>query len=238
MIDRLHRRSDGVIDAAGKERLTRELKVRRQAGQRRMNKALDLVDQEVLDRQLTKLQDKIRWRGVGKEPDWKSATTTMLQQNAAGLIEVGRPLEGQGKLQDHIEELHQLRIRGKQLRYAMEIAVGAFGKPLRELYGFIEQTQEILGIINDHAVAHDFYLASYDRESDPHIGETLLAVAAIERSGLEASLLQFPQWWNSQRVGQFWIDWQKVVGPLPDEALQNAEDDASLDDTSAQRKGV
>ena len=49
--------------------------------------------------------------------------------------------------------LHQLRILGKQLRYATEIFAGCFAPPLKEaLYPAVEELQETLGEIQDAAV--------------------------------------------------------------------------------------
>lgn len=50
----------------------------------------------------------------------------------------------------HPDELHQLRIRGKRVRYAMELFVGCFTPPFRDqLYPAIEELQEILGNLQD-----------------------------------------------------------------------------------------
>jgi CHAD domain-containing protein len=52
------------------------------------------------------------------------------------------------------DELHQLRIVGKRLRYAVEVFAGCYGPPLREtLYPAVEELQETLGRVQDAAVA-------------------------------------------------------------------------------------
>jgi CHAD domain-containing protein len=54
----------------------------------------------------------------------------------------------------HAAALHQLRIRGKELRYLIELLSGAFPCPLRtRLYPTIEAMQDRLGEINDLATA-------------------------------------------------------------------------------------
>ena len=59
----------------------------------------------------------------------------------------GRPLED-------YEQLHQVRILGKKVRYAMEVFADCFAPPFREvLYPQIEEMQEILGHANDSHVA-------------------------------------------------------------------------------------
>jgi hypothetical protein len=50
--------------------------------------------------------------------------------------------------------LHQFRIRGKELRYGVELLAGAFPERLRtELYPAVEAMQDRLGEMNDMAVA-------------------------------------------------------------------------------------
>jgi CHAD domain-containing protein len=59
-----------------------------------------------------------------------------------------------GRKLDDYEELHQVRILGKQLRYAMEIFASCFDHKFREeLYPKVEAMQEILGNANDSYVA-------------------------------------------------------------------------------------
>lgn len=51
---------------------------------------------------------------------------------------------------------HQFRIRGKKLRYAMELLAGAFPPGFRgELYPVVEQVQDRLGAINDLVTAQE-----------------------------------------------------------------------------------
>jgi CHAD domain-containing protein len=58
-----------------------------------------------------------------------------------------------GDLDDYAH-LHQVRITGKRLRYAMEIFADCFAPPFREkFYPAVEEMQEILGNANDSHVA-------------------------------------------------------------------------------------
>jgi CHAD domain-containing protein len=55
---------------------------------------------------------------------------------------------------DDYGNLHQVRIAGKRLRYAMEVFAGCFPPPFREVhYAAVEEMQEILGRANDSHVA-------------------------------------------------------------------------------------
>jgi CHAD domain-containing protein len=81
------------------------------------------------------------------------------------LLELARPVLGQrreelevtasGDLTDY-PHLHQVRIAGKRLRYAMEVFADCFPPEFREtLYPLIEEMQEILGRANDSHVASE-----------------------------------------------------------------------------------
>ncbi len=58
-----------------------------------------------------------------------------------------------GDLRDY-DRLHQVRIAGKRLRYAMEVFADCFGPNLRtQFYPMVEEMQEILGRANDSHIA-------------------------------------------------------------------------------------
>jgi CHAD domain-containing protein len=58
-------------------------------------------------------------------------------------------------------QLHQVRIVGKRLRYAMEIFVSCFSSAFRdEVYPAVEEMQEILGRANDSHVASEHLTAA------------------------------------------------------------------------------
>jgi CHAD domain-containing protein len=92
-------------------------------------------------------------------------TTAAIRENSAAkvLVELARPMLSrllkelnQAAAEDlnDYAKLHQVRIRGKRLRYAMEIFTDCFWPPFREkLYPAVEEMQEILGRANDSHVA-------------------------------------------------------------------------------------
>lgn len=90
---------------------------------------------------------------VHRPPDGGPRTLAELARPwLAGLL---RELEmaTAGDLNDYAH-LHQVRILGKRLRYAMEIFADCFGPPFREqFYPAVEEMQEILGNANDSHVA-------------------------------------------------------------------------------------
>lgn len=69
--------------------------------------------------------------------------------------------------------LHQVRIRGKQLRYAAEFFAPLFGKAAREPLALLGELQDALGELNDIAVAGPRLAACH------HLGETAWAAGLV-----------------------------------------------------------
>ncbi len=122
-------------------------------------------------------------------------------------------------------DLHQLRILGKRVRYAMEVFVDCFAPPFRDiLYPAVERVQEVLGTVQDGNVG----LA--------RIGAIRIRVTAakpdtadrIEKglAGLERELRQSIR--SEARVFRQWIrQWKKLTGEHPlTELLRIAESTA------------
>lgn len=91
--------------------------------------------------------------GVGESPDFDAPRR--FGELAATIV---NPLlrafdEAVANATSDPDALHALRIRGKELRYAMEIFAPCFVESFREvLYPAVEQAQEILGEFNDSQV--------------------------------------------------------------------------------------
>src|SRR5205807_197113 len=64
--------------------------------------------------------------------------------------------------------LHRFRIRGKELRYALELLAGAFPATFRdELYPVAAALQERLGLVNDLATAQRRLAEWLNETGDP-----------------------------------------------------------------------
>ena len=115
------------------------------------------------------------------------------------------------------EHLHQIRILGKRLRYAMEVFADCFAPAfVAELYPAVEAMQEILGNANDSLVACRRLEA---------LSARLQALAPVEwkrhRPGLEG-LLQYhqsrlPQ--ERERFQEWWARWCQSGGEAAFSAL-------------------
>ena len=139
-----------------------------------------------------------------------------------------RELEEAASLElEDSNHLHEIRIIGKRLRYAMEVFADCFAPAFRaELYPAVEEVQEILGNANDSFVACARLEA---------ISERLQALVPSEwrrhRAGLE-SLLHFhrtrlPQ--ERQRFHDWWAGWCKSGGEAAFFALLENAADRSVD---------
>jgi CHAD domain-containing protein len=99
-----------------------------------------------------------------------------------------------------VAALHRFRIRGKELRYAMEMLGGAFPPELREkLYPIIEALQDKLGAINDHATALARLCDRLREAEDPEERSHLRRVRDRERVCLEQTCRAFRAWWTPAR---------------------------------------
>ncbi|MBX9792273.1 MAG: CHAD domain-containing protein [Pirellulales bacterium] len=99
--------------------------------------------------------------------------------------------------------LHRLRIRGKRLRYAMEVLGGSFDRSFRELlYPQIEELQERLGDINDRAAAIErFERWSADRQSNRR-QRRLRHLLEKQQATFEQSRQEFLGWWTPERIAR------------------------------------
>jgi CHAD domain-containing protein len=105
------------------------------------------------------------------------------------------------------EHLHQVRILGKQLRYAMEVFAICFAPAFRdEIYPEIVAMQEILGLANDSYVAHG-------RLSDLklRLQKSQPALWKRYRSGIDATLRFHQRRLPEQRrqFARWWAKWKK-----------------------------
>lgn len=77
------------------------------------------------------------------------------------------------------DELHELRLRGKRLRYAAELAESTGGKPVRRLVRATRALQEVLGDHQDAVVAEDRVRTLLKATTDPE--EAFVAGRLVER---------------------------------------------------------
>ena len=83
-------------------------------------------------------------------------------------------------------QLHRIRIKAKQLRYAAEAATPVFGKPARRTASAAERVQTVLGQHHD-AVAAEEWLRSEWRDEAPASGAPIAVPALSFEAGLHVA---------------------------------------------------
>jgi CHAD domain-containing protein len=141
------------------------------------------------------------------------------------LVDLARPLlferlkdleqAALGDLSDYAQ-LHQVRIAGKRLRYAMEVFADCFDTSFRSaLYPRVEQLQEILGRANDSHVALERLTALRER-----VQKTCASAWPRLKPGVEQLLRshqrRLPQ--ERRRFLKWWQEWH----PLGTEAVMKS----------------
>jgi CHAD domain-containing protein len=98
------------------------------------------------------------------------------------------------------DEIHQLRIAGKKLRYALEIFAVAFPSATRTAcLDSLETLQETLGKFTDHAAAADRFRRWAREEGVGADKKTLTALRRFEDHRAEKARRVFVTWWTLSR---------------------------------------
>lgn len=95
--------------------------------------------------------------------------------------------------------LHRFRIRGKELRYALELLAGAFPPAFRdELYPVVATLQERLGLVNDLATAQRRLQKWLDETGDPATVSHLYRRSAAIGEELVQARVEYHRWWTPE----------------------------------------
>jgi CHAD domain-containing protein len=95
--------------------------------------------------------------------------------------------------------LHQFRIRGKELRYAMEFLAAAFPARFRdELYPVVGTLQDKLGNVNDLSVAQRRLQDRIDRAGTPAELSELRRQSVAVAEDLVRARADFRRWWTPE----------------------------------------
>ena len=113
-----------------------------------------------------------------------------------------------------LAHLHQLRIQGKRLRYALEALAGAFpSEPFQNLYASVRELQERLGEINDRATAQR-YLEEWSGEDRPAQAPFVQTVKQQNADALEAARQACAAWWTAERVEAIRLQFRQLAPAL------------------------
>jgi CHAD domain-containing protein len=188
------RAADGGADWSALLDLLRDY--RRQA-QRPIKKIYRRLKDHRFKRRVRELVARIKWEGTddgGEEPCFGQAARQGMRETLEPFFAAA-----DGSLAE-IAAMHEFRILGKQVRYAMEAFHEGFGPSFRtEVYPQIEQFQEKLGAVIDHASAEQRFEKWLDCHSEDALAGPLKDLLDEERAAVEESRRQFFEWWTPER---------------------------------------
>jgi CHAD domain-containing protein len=208
-IDRLSEEKNH-LDPEIRAAIMEELRERREDAQPAVIEACEDLRLWQFDLRIELLADRVRWRGEPPEPDFGTAAREMLSPIVDEFHEA--------RLADFADTaaLHQLRICGKGLRYAMELLAGAFPKAFRkELYPTVGEMQDKLGIVNDHASACARLSSWLGETDDPAKAAVYKQLADQEADAIERSADEFRTWWTPKWADDFEAQLRDMIEQTP-----------------------
>lgn len=194
LAERLARRAEKA-DGAALTAALRRVQARRQEAQPPIDDIERRLRRKRFDGRVAELVDSVRRHEPGQEPDCLAAGRLRLRPCVDEFFAAAA-----GDLSD-VESLHRFRIAGKRLRYAMELFAGAFDASLRQdLYPVVEQLQERLGQINDHANAQRRFEQWLEEAADKDEEQAFRKLVAAEKAALRRDRRAFFAWWTAERA--------------------------------------
>jgi len=132
----------------------------------------------------------------------KNSRITIGEFAQKALQKASRPvLRMAGMQEPTLEQLHELRIAGKRLRYSIEIFSGALDPNLRtELYPLVEKLQSRLGRMNDHATAQALLQRLLVGMPADSRAAYLARCIADQYEASQRMRGDFLSWWTPERV--------------------------------------
>jgi CHAD domain-containing protein len=193
---RLHHRVDDQASDAWK-RLLKKVKRLRDEAHEPIAAIAQRLGQRDFEKKVEQLVDRVAWRDESQpEPDFADAARQRLERLAQPFFAAAR------SDLHNIDALHAFRIAGKRLRYAIEIFAAVSPALRSDIYPRMEQLQERLGEINDHASAvgrYSTWLAEWD---DLTVGETLESLIVEEKAALDECRRSFHEWWTIEQADE------------------------------------
>ncbi|HEY5311406.1 MAG TPA: CHAD domain-containing protein [Pirellulales bacterium] len=194
-------RGETPHDGASWQALLSQIEDRRQQARKPVVELWQRLASKHFRRRIRELVHGVRWRRAchgSDEPSFAEAARDHMREVSDAFFSASS-----GDLSD-IRVLHEFRILGKRLRYAMELNHSAFGPEFRDkLYPQVEEVQEKIGATIDHATAIDRFEDWLAHGDDPRLRAPLERLLADERAALAANRDAFGQWWTEERAKQF-----------------------------------
>jgi CHAD domain-containing protein len=184
------------------------LRSRRKAAERKLAKRYRrLVRQGKLRRRGDKLRKKTRWRDERPEPKFGPWCRQRLRPLCGTFFELAEANLA------HDAALHQLRLAGKRLRYALELAPAAIPATThRRLYDELSELQDRLGGVCDGIASIDRLRQWLKQTRERTVRSDLRIAIRRQQTHLARLKKQFLKWWTIRRRAQMRRGWDKALG--------------------------
>lgn len=177
--------------------IVESLSQQRRRAQKQLIRAWKNAKRDDFGPRIDDLVKRIRWRGQREEPSFHETAVSALRPVVDAFFTAG---EADLTITDN---LHDLRLVGKKLRYTIELLSAGLDPTLRqEVYPLLADIQESLGDINDHVVAKTLFESWLVQSNDRRTIAEIATLIATERDAYLAARNQFDRWWNSDNVSQ------------------------------------
>jgi CHAD domain-containing protein/uncharacterized protein Yka (UPF0111/DUF47 family) len=187
-----------------------------------------LARDERFARRIDKLLERVRPRRAEKAASVSGHFGDWARQRLRGVVE--RFFNAVPTDPSDEAALHQFRIRGKELRYAVELLAGAFPEELRTtLYPTLEAMQDRLGHINDLATARNRLARKIEAAGNSREAASWRQLLANEQAQLDQALDEFWQWCSSPMLRQVHEGFLAMLGQLPEVADPKGHGDKRKD---------
>jgi len=183
-------------DSPAREFLLRRLEAQRKSVQR------DLVKVEAQCRK-NKLSCGVESAIASlKKSNTAEEAVSFQQFSLAALQKASQPLLEWGRSKETSkDQLHQLRIACKRLRYSIEIFHCAFPAELREtIYPQLVEVQDRLGELNDHATAQALFQQWLSEMPPDENAAQLAKRIVLEHEAADCVRNDFLNWWSPERI--------------------------------------
>jgi CHAD domain-containing protein len=108
------------------------------------------------------------------------------------------------------QELHQLRIRGKKLRYGLEFLQPVLGNVVQPLIANLKVLQDNLGYVHDAQRTGPILQGVLAKTTSRTLyREAGFLIGWHSRGALEARQKLAKQWWRLRRSGRKWLRYHK-----------------------------
>jgi CHAD domain-containing protein len=186
------------------------LRVRRKRAEKELAKTYKtLVRSRKFRKKSDKLLKKIDTRGASKSSPRPAFGPWCREQLVPLVNELFRQAEGNLSLD---ARLHELRLAGKRLRYAMELAPAALPAAThRRLYDELSDLQDRLGQVCDQIVAAGQLKEWQDEAREDGVRKELRAAQGEQRKQLAASKQRFLRWWSPKRRTSLQKNWERAL---------------------------